>query len=79
MWDMLCLTVLSGMIGFFRLSFFHLIVEACVLVVWLSVHVQFRKKVLRKLISRILEYRVHAISISETLLTLHNVVLLIGA
>ena len=44
-WDMLCLTVLTGLWGFFNLNILHLIVEMTVLVLWLAVHVQFRRKV----------------------------------
>ena len=44
-WDMLCLAVLTGLMGFFKFNLLHLIVEMIVLVLWLAVHVQFRRKV----------------------------------
>ena len=44
-WDLLCLTVLTGLLGFFKLSFLHFFVELTVITLWLAVHVQFRRKV----------------------------------
>eukprot|EP00596_Hydrurales_sp_CCMP1899_P010727 CAMPEP_0119052552 /NCGR_PEP_ID=MMETSP1177-20130426/73812_1 /TAXON_ID=2985 /ORGANISM="Ochromonas sp, Strain CCMP1899" /LENGTH=144 /DNA_ID=CAMNT_0007032157 /DNA_START=596 /DNA_END=1030 /DNA_ORIENTATION=- len=47
-WDMLCLTVLSGMLFWFKLTFTHLLVEGCVWGLWLAVHVQLKRKVTDK-------------------------------
>lgn len=44
LWDLLCLTILLGMFEFFNLTFTNLLVELCVVGVWLSTHAQLRRK-----------------------------------
>lgn len=44
LWDLLCVTILLGMIEFFNVSFTNLLVELCVVGVWVSVHAQMRRK-----------------------------------
>ena len=44
-WDMLCLAALTGLLSFLVLSFAHLLVELCVVALWLAVHVQLKRKV----------------------------------
>ena len=44
-WDMLCLAALTGLLSFLDLTLLHLVVELCVVVLWLAVHVQLRRKV----------------------------------
>jgi hypothetical protein len=44
-WDMLCLAALTGLLSFLDLTLLHLLVELCVVVLWLAVHVQLRRKV----------------------------------
>lgn len=44
LWDLLCITILLGMLEFFYMSFTNLLVELCVVGVWMSVHAQMRRK-----------------------------------
>ena len=44
-WDLLCVTILSGFVEFFSFSFVHVIVGFVVCSLWLAVHVQMRRKV----------------------------------
>jgi hypothetical protein len=44
LWDLLCITVLTGMFELFIFNVLHLFVEAILLALWLAVHVQIRRK-----------------------------------
>jgi hypothetical protein len=43
-WDLLCLTVVLGMLEFLTFSLFHLVVETSVVCIWWIVHLQVKKK-----------------------------------
>lgn len=42
---MLCICVLTGLMSFLILSFPHILLLGCILLSWLAVHIQFKKKV----------------------------------
>ena len=44
-WDLLCVTVLLGFLEFFNITFVHVLVEGVILLLWLAVHVQMKRKV----------------------------------
>ena len=44
LWDMLCLSIILGMLEYFGLSLFHIVVECLVLGAWWMVHLQLKRK-----------------------------------
>jgi hypothetical protein len=43
-WDLLCLSIVLGMLEYFGISFFHLLVEVLVIGCWWIVHLQLKRK-----------------------------------
>lgn len=43
LWDLLCLTILLGLVEFFNLTFTNIFVEICVAATWVMVHAQMRE------------------------------------
>ena len=44
-WDLLCVTVLLGFFEFFNMTFVHVLVEGVIVLFWVAVHVQMKRKV----------------------------------
>jgi len=46
LWDFLCITIILGLYEFLYYSIFHVFVICNVIIVWLSLHLQMRKKLI---------------------------------